>query len=158
MQTSAVMSSEAELSKSKTSRQAMGWAVGLATAATVGAVAIPLCAAMGGVALATLPVMLIASAKTTVLTKVAIAALASQLWTAPVVAGAAMIGGGVGALMGSAIGVIGGIDGHRAGAHEVQYRGMPADISGKLKMWREQTGEAAAKVGKDIASSMAHSI
>lgn len=114
MQTSAVMSSAAELSKSKTSRQAMGWAVGLATAATVGAIAIPLCAAM--------------------------------------------IGGGVGALMGSAIGVIGGIDGHRAGVHEVQYRGMPADISGKLKMWREQTGETAAKVGKDIASSMAHSI
>jgi hypothetical protein len=135
-------------------QKAMGWAVGLAAAATVGALAIPLCAGLGAIAGVALPYLLILKANASTVTTMAATYLASQVWTSQM----AMISGAVGAVVGTIGGVgataVAFFDGKKNGAQEVEFHGMPDAMSGKLAAWRSQTGKTLVSAADNVMDSV----
>jgi hypothetical protein len=120
------------------SNTAMKWAVGLAVATTVAAVAAPVLGMIGGAAGLILPYILIAKANMSMVGTVAATYVAAQLWTA----GPALIAGAAGALLGAVGGGSLAISSARDAMSDVDAE--PPKMEGfanKLAYWRERTKE-----------------
>lgn len=135
-------------------QNAMGWAVGIASAATVGLLAVPLCSGLGAIAGVALPYLLILKANASTVSTMAATYVASQVWTANMAMVSGAIGAAVGAIGGVAATVSSFIDGKANGSQEVQYHGMPDTMPGKLSTWRQQTGKTLSQAADNVMDSV----